>query len=125
MARYLDYESLKELYDMDTEALVKAREKTEVVVAREIFEEAEKFLDQEISFYEDKKFTASLGFDKEFYRYCDYMLAKIEQYKEKLAELKKKYAPKECPSCKHFASCEPSTLGSCDQYEEEVADDGR
>jgi hypothetical protein len=33
------YEGLKELYDTDTEALVKAREKTEVEVAREIFEE--------------------------------------------------------------------------------------
>jgi NADH pyrophosphatase NudC (nudix superfamily) len=33
-------------------------------------------------------------------------------------------AEKECPTCKHFASCEPSTIGACDQYEE-VADDGR
>ena len=33
------YESLKELYHTDTDALVEARRKTEVEVAREIFEE--------------------------------------------------------------------------------------
>lgn len=26
---------------------------------------------------------------------------------------------KECTDCKHFAGCEPSTLGVCDMYEEE------
>lgn len=36
------HESLKELYRIDTDALVEARRKTEVEVAREIFEEIEK-----------------------------------------------------------------------------------
>lgn len=35
------------------------------------------------------------------------------------AELKKKYLPKECPNCKHFVGCEPSTIGVCDEYKEE------
>ena len=38
------YEGLKELYDTDTEALVRAREKTEVEVAREIFAEIDLIL---------------------------------------------------------------------------------
>ena len=38
--------------------------------------------------------------------------------KRDVDELKKKYAPKECPTCKHFVGCEPSTLGVCDLYEE-------
>lgn len=33
-------------------------------------------------------------------------------------ELKKKYLPQECPTCAHFAGCEPSTLGVCEEYKE-------
>ena len=68
------YESLKELYDMDTEALIKAREKTEVEVAREIFEEIEKAYER--SFWIDND---NIGHFQRF---------KLDQY---LAELKKKY----------------------------------
>lgn len=32
---------------------------------------------------------------------------------------------KDCIKCKHVVSCEPSTIGVCDQYEEEVSDNGR
>lgn len=48
---------------------------------------------------------------------CDYYhTMEIGDY----AKLKKKYpGEKECPQCKHFAGCEPSTLGICDEYEEE------
>ena len=38
----VSYEGLKELYDTDTTALIEAREKTEVEVAREIFAEIDR-----------------------------------------------------------------------------------
>lgn len=35
-----------------------------------------------------------------------------------IAELKKKYIPKDCRECKHMLSCEPNVFGICDEYEE-------
>jgi hypothetical protein len=35
-----------------------------------------------------------------------------------IAELKKKYIPKDCRKCKHMLSCEPNVFGICDEYEE-------
>ena len=66
------YEGLKELYDTDTEALVKAREKTEVEVAREIFKEIETCM---------KNFEDDDG----------YLLKKCE-FEFFMRELKKEYA---------------------------------
>ena len=66
------YEGLKELYDTDTEALVKAREKTEEEVAREIFEEIETCM---------KNFEDDDG----------YLLKKCE-FEFFMRELKKEYA---------------------------------
>ena len=50
----------------------------------------------------------------------------IELYRKKIRALEEFIAKhgakhtekKECPSCKHFIGCEPSTLGICDEYEE-------
>ena len=39
-----------------------------------------------------------------------------------LAELKKKYIPKDCRTCKHMLSCEPNVFGICDEYEEKKDD---
>lgn len=64
----VSYAGLKELYDTDTTALIKAREKTEVEVAREILEEIE-----------------SVMFD----RFSNIMLG--EDIRLCIAELKKKY----------------------------------
>lgn len=64
----VDYEGLKELYDTDTTALIKARQKTEVEVAREIFERIESVM---------------------YNRFSNIMLG--EDIRLCIAELKKKY----------------------------------
>lgn len=66
-------------------------DKAKADVAREIFEEIDKSIDKDIEQYEKWKFTASLEFDKERYRWCDYQLTNLKDYKQRLAELKKKY----------------------------------
>ena len=73
----------------------------------------EKSLDKEIFEANEEKQTekmlALIG-EKTVYRQVHSILDAVEQ---------KYTAEKECPSCKHFMGCEPSTLGICDEYEEE------
>lgn len=73
-------------------------EKAKTDVAREIFADMRKCLRQ---------------------RFSDEVEGEYRITEEDFAELKKKYIQQECPQCKHFAGCEPSTLGICDEYEEE------
>lgn len=79
--------------------------KTEV--AREIFEEIDEIFknSNQAEYSKELKCIARWSFDK-------------VKFLKQLAELKKKYTEGECPACKHFVGCEPSTLGACDGYEE-------
>lgn len=42
----------------------------------------------------------------------------VKEMQEEEAERLRKIH--ECPECKHFVGCEPSTLGICDQFEKEA-----
>ena len=75
------YKSLKELYDMDTEVLVNARKKTEVEVAREIFEEIEEQKERWEVVYSDDHF----GYGGGAYGYLE------TDVDHTIYELKKKY----------------------------------
>ncbi len=72
--------------------------------------------------YEQAKAEVAREIFAEIERLCDAHLywnnCSIIQ-RDDIAELKKKYIPQECPTCKHMVSCEPNVFGSCEEYEEE------
>ena len=85
-------------------------------LAREIFEEIEK-----IRFKEIHKCETLRKRENEVLRrkYWEGGYNSLRQLSYWLAELKKKYLPKECPTCKHFVGCEQACGGSpCEEHTE-------
>lgn len=81
----VSYEGLKELYDTDTTALIEAREKTEVEVAREIFKYIENII---FKYYEAVSNNSELKLLEPIRQAECFLLNEIFG---DLAELKKKY----------------------------------
>mgnify|MGYP003291843151 CR=1 FL=1 len=97
-----DIERLQKALDAYEETSGLKQAKAEV--AREIFAEIGKILYKHTNIaIKEKSITCELT---------------IDYIGEDIAELKKKYIPKDCRDCKHMLSCEPSVLGICDEYEE-------
>lgn len=84
----VSYAGLKELYDTDTTALIEAREKTEVEVAREIFEEIENVLNQRVQLYYTIAVTTFDSIEQAKSMASESTLRAFRDY---IAELKKKY----------------------------------
>ena len=83
------YEGLKKLYRMDTDALVDARRKTEVEVAREIFAEIEAEIKEALeSNYRARPHIAE---SEELYHIVDGKITALSGMQDFIAELKKKY----------------------------------
>lgn len=80
--------------DADTEVTTSTCKETRQKVAREIFEEIERLMEN----------------NEVYFRQTDEM-------QEEFAELKKKYTEEKlCTDCKHFVGCECFSGGTCDQY---------
>ena len=95
-----EVERLQEMLDATIagqETLQKSLVNAKAEVAREIFAEIEEILEYWYSATPDS--------------YSGVILTYI-------TELKKKYIPQECPTCKHMLSCEPNVFGICEEYEE-------
>jgi hypothetical protein len=87
-------------------------------VAREIFAEIEKAISSMKYNANTPRKTVKV---EELKEQVDWVLHEVVP--QRIAELKKKYIPQDCRTCKHMLSCEPNVFGICDEYEEETKND--
>jgi hypothetical protein len=96
--------------------LTEARRKTEVEVAREIFEDIERKIKALLTLHLEEINKEYIKDTPLYDRHSGIIFA-LQGMADFIAELKKKYTER-CTDCKHFVGCECFDGKTCDEYKE-------